>query len=256
MYFFIIYVVHNQCAPSVFDDDSVNISTLFKEPISITIAYTILFTQLHNILKYCKLSALKKALFRQVHTPDGVELGEQLEKKINRAKSNSQLLDVLEKSQCCNWLDTRLIEVLAYSSESVNAVELIKAYQKLLFPKKLVDVLSKKLEHAENREKYIAAVCTKTKMDPYKISVEEFLKYRWKIEDVILDLGKRILNIDHVKIGCLEVSYHMPIECHFNAYKMALHNRCKFYTIDLMSIEIENHPLYLILGCPILKSIL
>ena len=230
-------------SPSVSDDDSASVSDLLMGPISITIAYTILFTHLRNILKYCKLSALKRALIRQALTPDGVELGDELKKEIKRTKSNSHLLDVLEEFQCCNWLDIRLLEVLAYASKLSNAIELIKAYQKLLFPRKLVDVLSKKLEHAESKEKYIAAVRTKTKMDPHKISIEEFLKYQWKIEDVILDLGKRVLNIDHVRIGCLETSYHMPVKYHFNAYKMALHNYCKFFMIDLMSIEIGSHPL-------------
>ena len=232
-----------QGTPSESEDDSVRISEVFKEPISITNAYTVLFTQLSNVIRFCDLSTLKVALIDQAHTPGGVELEKRLKKKIKAANSNSELLLVLRKSQCCNWLDTRLIEVLAYGSESSNAVELIKAYQKFLFPKKLADVLPKQLKYLETKTAYVKAVTTKTGKDPNLITVGEFIDYRWTIEDVILDLGRGMLDIEHVDRGCLEIYYLMPINYSFNAYKMALYNRHKFYTIDLMHIEVGDHPL-------------
>ena len=186
---------------------------------------------------------MKKALFRQVRTPDGVELGKQLKLQIKETKSSSQLLDTLEESRCCNWLDTRLIEVLAYSSTSSRAVNLIKAYRRLLFPRKLLDVLSKKSKDVKAKEDYIAAVQAKTKMDPDKITVKDFLEYQWIIEDVILDLGKRVLNINHVEKGCLEICYHIPTKYSFAAYKMALYNHYKFCGVNLIHIQITNHPL-------------
>ena len=223
-------------------DDSVEVNDLFKQPITITNAYTILYKQLGEILKCCDLVTLKGALFSQVDTPDGVELGNQLEKQIDKAESSSDLLYALKRSHCCNWLDTRLIEVLAYSSESSRAVELIKAYQKQLFPRKLMDVLSKKSQHAEAKKEYIAAVRAKTEMDPGKITVEDFINYRWTIEDVILDLGKGLLNIEHVREGCLEIHYRISTKCSFDAYKMAVHNRYKFHGINLIHIKIGDHP--------------
>ena len=242
----VLYVrmyLYIQGTPSFSDDDSFSISNLFKEPITITKAYTILVKQLTNILKICDLPTLKVALIHQAHTPDGVELDKSLKKKIESAKSVSDLLFALGKSQSCNWLDTRLIEVLAYGSESSNAVEVIKAYQRFLFSKKLLDVLSRKREHVEAKRDYVTAVRIKTKMDPEKVTVGDFINYRWTIEDVILDLGKGVLNIEHVNEGCLEIYYLMPGYYSFNAYKMALHNRHKFYTIDLIHVEIGEHPL-------------
>ena len=225
------------------DDDSISVSDLFKEPITITNAYAILFKQLGNILKHCDLSALKVALIHQAHTPGGVEIEKRLKRKIKGAKSNSELLFALHKSQCCNWLDTRLIEVLAYSSESSNAVELIKAYQKYLFPKKLLDVLPKQLKHLETKTAYVKAVTIKTGKDPNVITVGDFIDYRWKIEDVILDLGRGMLDIDHVKEGCLEINYVTPCYYSFDIYKVVLCNRHKFYAIDIMHIEIGKLPL-------------
>ena len=239
----IAFLIHIQGAPSSSHDDSLSVSDLFKEPITITNAYAILFTKLGEILDNCNLLTLKGALFIQVDTPGGVELGNRLEEQIDRAESNSQLFYALKRSHCCNWLDTRLIEVLAYSSQSSNAVELIDAYKKLLFPRKLLDVLSNISEDAEAKEKYMAAVHAKTKMDPDKITVEDYLGYRWKAKNVIFDLGKGVLNIEHVEKGCLQICYHVPIKCSFAAYKMAVYNHHKLYTINIMHIEIVGHPL-------------
>ena len=114
--------------------------------------------QLYNVLKCCDLSTLKEALFCQAYTPGGVELEKHLVRKIKSAKSPLKLLDTLEKSPNCNWLDTRLIEVLAYSSESVTAVKLIKAYQKFLFPKILLDVLPKQRKLLKAKTIYVTEV--------------------------------------------------------------------------------------------------
>ena len=233
-------IVYAQYPPH---DAYISINDLFKEPITIANAYTILFKRLGEILKFCDLMTLKGALFSQADTPDGVELGKEIETRIDKANSSSELLYALKRSHCCNWLDIRLIEALAYGSESSSAVELIKAYKKHLFPRNLLDVLSKKSQHAEAKKEYVAAVCAKTEMDPSKITVEDFINYRWTIEDVILDLGKRVLNIDHVREGCLEIYYGISTKCSFDAYKMAIHNRYKFYGINLIHIKIGDHPL-------------
>jgi len=238
---FCAYIVHTQDTPSM--PDNVNIFDLFNESVNITDAYMILRSHLDDILKSCDLLTLKGALISQVHTPDGVELGECLENKIDAAKSNFELLYALDKSGCCNWLDTRLIEVLSRASKSSIAVELIKAYQKCIHPKKFMDNLPKKLKHLETKLAYVTEVSAKIEMDPDTITVGDFKNYHWAIEDVILDLGKGILNIEHVEKGCLEIHYTMPIHCRFNAYKMALYNRYKFYTVDLINIEVGRHPL-------------
>ena len=239
----IIFFVHIQGTPSSSHDDSLSVSDLFEESITITNAYSILFTKLGEILDNRDLLTLKGVLFIQVDTPGGVELGKELEKQIDRAESNSQLFYALKRSHCCNWLDTRLIEVLAYNSQSSNAVELIKAYKKLLFPRKLLDVVSNISGGTKGKKKYMAAVHTKTKMDPNKITVEDYLEYRWNTKDVIFDLGKGVLNIGNVKKGCLQICYHVPIKCSFAAYKMALYNHHKLYTINIMHIEIADYPL-------------
>ena len=225
------------------NDDFVCISDLFEEHTTIANAYTILFTQLYDVLRFCDTSELKKALFHQAHTPDGIRLEEHLKKEIKIAKSTSGILDALDEYSNCNWIDTRLIEVLAISSKSPKAIKLIKAYQKVLFNKKLVDVLSTQQNVLQAKIDYITAVATKVGREPRKITVGDLMDHRSIIEDVILNLDRGMLNIQHVNEGCLKLNYLMPVYYSFNAYKMALCNRHKFFTIDLMHIEVGDHPL-------------
>ena len=224
------------------DDASINFSNLFKEPITIASAYIILCRELDNILQHCDLDALKKSLLRQADTPDGIKLEKSLKRKIISATSVSLLLDVLEKSNSYTWLDTRLIEVLAHGLQSSSAVKVIQAYQSFLYPKKLLDVLPKKSD-GETINKYVAEVHAKTKMDPSAITVKNFIDYWCSMHNVLLDLARGVLNIKHIKKGCLEISYFIPVHYSFNAYKMVLYNHHKFYTIDLIHVKIGDHPL-------------
>ena len=217
-------------------------SELFKEPITITNAYSILISQLNIIFKDCDLSTLQTVLIYQARTPGGIKICKALKDKIIAAKSSFELLCLVDDFPSCNWLDTRLIGVLAHGCGSKSAVDLIEAYKSYVFPKKLSDALSNFLKQPKTKA-YVEAISVKLKMDPDKITIDDVVQYQWAVENVILDLGNQILKIKHIRKGCLEVSYHTPIYCSFNAYKMALHNRNKFYLINLIHIDIGDHPL-------------
>ena len=220
---------------------STSTSELFKESMTITNAYTKLLKQLCSILESYDISALRMALINQTNSPDGIQLDKSLRDEIKSAKSSTDLLSTFGEFSCCNWLDIRLLEVLV--NDLPNAVEMIEAYKQFISKKQLMEVLPKKLDQLENREAYVSAVSTKVNKDPEKITVGDFVRYCWKIEEVVFDLGKLILNIQHVKKGCLEINFTVPVQCSFDAYKIALHNQHKFYTISLMHIEIGENPL-------------
>lgn len=221
---------------------AVNSVNPFREHLTITDAYSILMSRLNSILKYCDLSTLKAALIYQTDTPDGVTLRKALRKKIKSAKSSFDLLCTIKKVRSCSWLDIRLIRVLAHGSGYKSAVDLVDAYKACVFSKKLTDALPS-FSKLSYKKAFIAAVSTKVKVDADKITVGDVVQHQWSMEKVILDLGKKILNIRHVKRGCLEICYHVPIHYSFNVYKMALHNCHSFYKIDLMHVEIGDHPL-------------
>ena len=221
-----------------------DIEDLFKEPITIREAYLKLLSKLNSILKDYNLSTLKIALIHQSYHPNGIDIGKDLKRKIMKAISTFDLLNDLSDLSFFNWLDTQLMDVLAYACNSKSAIHLIERYKNCVYSKKLKDVLNNMvLSKKYIIDSYMNAVSMKINMDPNKITVGDVVRYCWMVENVIVDLGRGILNISHVREGCVEVTCHMPIHYNFNAYKMALHNRHKFTTINLMYIKIEKHPL-------------
>ena len=121
--------------------------------------------------------------------------------------------------------------------------DLVEAYNKFLFQKKFRDAL---LEFPTVQEKkieaYVVAVSEKIHVDPDKITIGDFMKEQRTMERAILDLKNQTLCIRNVRKGCLEFSYYIPDNYSFSAYKMAVHNHYKFYTLNLLHIEIGKHP--------------
>ena len=159
-----------------------------------------------------------------------------MKKVIESAKTSDEL-----QSFCYNWLDTDLLEALACGSSQPAAYELIKAYKTFLYSKKLDEVLFK--QKTEIQRPYASKVGAKIDMDPHQITIGVLLQRRGDLENVILNLGKGIVNIDHVKPGCVEVVCSIPAHCSFVVYKNALHNRHKFHTVSLLYLTCDNYPI-------------
>ena len=206
-----------------------------------------MIAELNSILKHCDLSDLKSVLIHQFKTPKGIRLKEvlkeQIKKKIGEAKSSFDLISVLDDFPFCNWLDTRLVEALTIGSRQKSSSNLVNAYKKFLFQKKFRDAL---LEFPTVQEKkieaYVIAVSEKINVDPDKITIGDFMEKQRTMEHAILDIENQTLCIQHVREGCLEFSYYIPENYGLCAYKMALHNHYKFYTVNLIHVEIGEHP--------------
>ena len=200
---------------------SLNYSEIFCQSKSVGAAYASLTSNLAAVLKRDNLPSLKLALISQLTVP-GVNIEEQLSEAIESAKTSDDLLFTLQRSSCCNWLDTHLLEALACGSTQPAARELVKAYETYL--------------HSKSR------VGAKIGINPSKITVDMLLKHCGDLEDVIPNLGKGIVNTDHVNEGCLEIICFIPTHCVFFAYKNALHNRHKFDRINLLYLTCGTHP--------------
>ena len=217
---------------------SLNYVELFCQSKTVGAAYASLIAKLRSVLKNDELPSLKLALISQLTVP-GVKVQKKLRKAIESAKTSDDLLFKLGKqSSCCNWLDTDLLEALACGSSQPAAYELIEAYKHFLHSKKLDEVLFK----SEVQKPYASKVGAKIDMDPTEITIGILLQHRGDLENVILNLGKGIVNIDHVKEGCVEIICSIPAHSSFVAYKNALHNRHKFRTINLLYLTCDHHP--------------
>ena len=203
---------------------------------------------LSDILHHCNLSGLKSVLRHQICTPKGIRFKKCLKKqildKIAAATSSQDLISVLDDFPFCNWLDTRLVEALSMGSGLQSASDLITAYKAFLSQKKLGDVL-KEFEKFQSTEieASVAKVHQKIGVDPDKITVNDFVDKMNVIEHIVFGFVKPKLYVRHVRKGrCLEIICFTPEHCSFTMYKAALHNRHKFYSVNLISIKIGDHP--------------
>ena len=217
-----------------------SIEDIFIEPITIADAYTSLVTELGYVLKTADLSMLKVSLYNQSRTPSGVKLEKHLQKSIEAAKSSEDLLAAFGRSSSCNWLDIRLLNTLARATRSPTALKLMKTYETLLYSKNLTEALPK---FSKPRLKYTTAVSMKLDVSEDKITIGDMVKYQWNIEEVILNLGRGVLKLKHVKKGCLEIQFSIPVHLTFHAYKTALHNHHKIHLLRVMYIKLGNLPL-------------
>ena len=220
---------------------SLNYSQLFCQSMSVGAAYASLTSKLGTVLEKDNFASLKIALSSQLTVP-GVKGKKQLRKAIESTKTSDDMLFTLQRSSCCNWLDTDLLEALACGSSQSAAYELIKAYKFFLHSKKLDEVLSC-FSKSKVRKPYASRVGAKIDMNPNEITIGMLLERRGDLENVILNLGKGRVSIDHAKGGCLEVICSIPAHCSFVAYRNALHNRHKFHGIRLLHLTCDIHPI-------------
>ena len=195
------------------------------------------------MLASANFSALKRAF--KVAVPGGVQLPDDLKKKIKKAKELDTLLDALVESKYWNFADLRLVGVLVMSSGIREAKTVVDKYKEVFFSTKLVDVLNvctHTVLPPDQHKEYVCRVGSKISKEPNEITVADLAQYCTALETVIMDINEGSCVLDHVKIGCVEIHWLIPIHCRYHAYKSALDNRHKFHSLHLQYLKIETYP--------------
>ena len=157
------------------------------------------------------------------------------------SKSFKELFDLLAtKTPYWSWVDIRFLDAMVTASGIQTAVKLIENYTKVIYGKKLKDVLPDMLDE-QLKEDYYAKVVTKIKKNPDETTVADLLKYRPELEEIIMDIKKGTLVLEKVKEGCIEVYWYIPNFYVDTAYKNASKNCHRFYEFDLLQLKIGNN---------------
>lgn len=173
----------------------------------------------------------------------GVQLPDDLKEKIKKAKQLDDLLDVLVESKYWNFVDLRLIEVLVFSSGIQEAKTLVDKYKETFFDTKLIDVLKVFTSIPPNQcKEYTYRVGIKISKEPDELTVGDLAQYRAKLETVIMDINEGSCVLDHIEKGCVKMHLLIPICCSYHAYKSALNNRCKYFSLHLEYLKIGPYP--------------
>ena len=216
----------------------------FSDCDDIPSAFSLLTAEISKLLKRADFFTLRRAILQQRKVPKGVQFPDDLYQSIKTAQDLDTLLDLLADSKYWSWVDLRLLETLIMSSGIREAKILLNKYKEIIFSKKLSEVLDKVFmpQQKEDKDAYTTIVGSKIAKDPSEITVADLARFNTLLETVIMDINTGSCVLDHLKGGCIEIHWLIPIQCRFHAYKSALNNRHKFSEFHLQYLHIEPYP--------------
>ena len=221
------------------EDDLSNVD--FDQFSSVTKAFVYLTSKMTTLLRSADFFIVRRACIEQIHTPSGAQLSQDVVKDIKASKNIDMIFDTLAESPFWSWIDIRLLEVMAVSSDIKKAVILLESYKNAIFAKKLKDLLPN-LPSKAIKEEFYSKIVSKLNKDPNEVTVWDLLKFQSQLEEVILGISNGVCILEHLKKGCIEVYWYIPTCCVDDVYQSALQNCDKFQSISLQHLQIGNYP--------------
>ena len=149
-----------------------------------------------------------------------------------------ELLSILTMSPYWKWIDFRLMETVA--AISAEAVNLIKQYQKYLYPQNLVDHLSLIPPVREDDNSNCKVMKVKIQATIDNITIKSFCDYRHFLETEILNLKEGACILKYIQKESFMIDWLIPNELCLDAHKSAKRNCEKFHKIFLLFVHIES----------------
>ena len=140
---------------------------------------------------------IRRACIAQIKSPSGAQLPPDVVQEIKNAENLDDLLDILTVTEYWNWLDLRLLEALVVASGSSTALNILKKYKEIVYPKKLIDVLPI-APSKEIRDAYFTKVVSIIGKNPNETTVADLIKFRSKLESVIMDIINGSCVLEHI----------------------------------------------------------
>jgi len=200
-----------------------------------------MFLQLaHGISDFLKASDCEFPLLRSACVKSNKfvskinSLPSDLVDKINETNNLDELLEVLIASPHCNWVNVRMFEKMVAFSNQREAKQLIDNYKKIIFSKKLADVLED-FTGIETTDNYYTRVRNKWDKNVEDITLEDITN-RWSKLQKIFDVDDLELLLENVITGSIEIIWLIPFEIISHARLSAFKNWCDLECISHLSI--------------------
>ena len=207
---------------------------------SIREAFISLTANVSKLLQTEDFYAIRRSCIEQINTPSGAQLSDELVQKIKTASNLNVLLDILVDSPYWSWIDLRLLEAMVAASGSAVAKDLLTKYRNAVFSKKLLEVLPS-VPNKEVKDSYYAKIVSKIKKDVDEITVFDLMEFQSELETVIMDIKVGTCALAHIKKGCIEIDWFIPVHYIDHAYNSAYLKRHKFHSIDLQYLQIGSY---------------
>ena len=182
--------------------------TTYKD---VSMAYTTLLSRFQKKVNDKDFGAIKTACLACVK--------QKLRKEIIRTHNTDSLFELLAvNDRCCNWMNIRLLEVIAHASENHELVQMVTNYTEVIHKRTMKEILECNPCHPV-RTKYYSELKVKFDKDPDSVTVKQFLAIcaPYLIEGIVEDML-----LGGIENGSLKITLLIPTDEVYNIYLSAL----------------------------------
>ena len=128
--------------------------------------------------------------------------------KVDATSNLNELLELLNKSSHCNWMNIRVFERMAAASKQSKAKTLVTNYKKIIFSKKINDILEE-LPDLEITDDYYTKVKDKWSKDLKDITISDVVD-RWCKLQKIFDVEDLEILLQNIIKGSIIFHWLIP----------------------------------------------
>ena len=129
--------------------------------------------------------------------------------KIDATSNLKELLELLNKSPHCNWMNIRMLEKMAAASKQSEAKTLITTYKNIILSKKINDILQE-LPDLEISDDYYTKVKDRWNKDLEDITVNDIVS-RWCKLQKIFDVDDLAILLENILKGSTIFHWLIPV---------------------------------------------
>ena len=129
--------------------------------------------------------------------------------KIDATSNLKELLELLNKSPHCNWMNIRMLEKMAAASKQSEAKTLITTYKNIILSKKINDILQE-LPDLEISDDYYTKVKDRWNKDLEDITVNDIVN-RWCKLQKIFDVDDLAILLENILKGSTIFHWLIPV---------------------------------------------
>ena len=129
--------------------------------------------------------------------------------KIDATSNLNQLLELLNKSPHCNWMNIRMLERMAAASKQSEAKTLVATYKNIILSKKINDILQE-LPDLEISDDYYTKVKDRWNKDLEDITVNDIVN-RWCKLQKIFDVDDLEILLENIIKGSTIFHWLIPV---------------------------------------------
>ena len=220
--------------------DFVDIDQLKDENVIEALAY--LFTVLEKLFATENFAKL-----RSVCVLRGVPLPREFKEQIKAAQKLSDILDVFDNPLYCNWLNVRLLKMIAKNIRNQRAVQLIQIYEDNIYSRKVCDV--KKYFSIYFDQKVVSMIEVKINKSHEDLTIEQIFNNCEELENV-MGIYTGSVSVADSSPGCLKITIVIPLHCSLHAFNMAKKNFLRLRQFHIQYVEIQSFPKVLAFNHP------